>query len=130
MPTHGPNTRQAGANAVVDRLDLGSTNASAQLVLLSSGAAVVATLPMSAPPTNAFGDADTNGRAVANPITSDSNAAGGTVATFALRDRDNEGIVLGTVTLAGGGGDLIASALTIPAGATVSAGSVAYNFAQ
>ena len=115
--------RNAACNAVVDILDTGSTDATGDLILQTSGNVTVATLTLSNP---AFGNAS-SGTATANAITSDTNAVGGTVAKAALRDRDNNQTILGSVTASGGGGDFIISNTSVGAGDTVSCSSLTYS---
>jgi hypothetical protein len=119
--THPTAIRNAIADLVVDRLDLGSGTSAGRLVFLTAGAVAVATLPLSNP---AFGAASA-GTATANSITSDTNAAGGTTTNFALRDRDATPIVQGTVGTSGS--DINMSSVVIGAGDTVSVSSLTYT---
>lgn len=119
--THGTPTRNAAADAVVDRVDGGA--GAGELRLLTAGAAEVATLTFSDP---AFGNA-ASGVAAAAAITSDSSATGGTVALFAVVDSDANVIFQGTVTGVGGGGDIELSSVVIGAGETVSASAFSYT---
>lgn len=121
--THSVAARNAAANAVVDILDTGSADASGDLILQTSGNVTVATLILSNP---AFGSAS-SGTATANAITSDTSAVGGTVAKAALRDRDNNQTILGSVTASGGGGDFIISNTSVGASDTVSCSSLTYS---
>jgi hypothetical protein len=119
--THPTAIRNAIADLVVDRLDLGSGTSAGRLVFLTVGAVAVATLPLSNP---AFG-ASSNGTATANSITSDTNAAGGTTTNFELRDRDAAAVVAGSVGTSGS--DINMSSTTIGAGDTVSVSSLTYT---
>ena len=121
--THATAARNASANAVVDLLDAGATDANGDLVIMTSADAAVATLALSNP---AFGNAAA-GVATANAISDDTNAAGGTAALFKLQDRDNVEVVRGTVTATGGGGDIELSSTNISAGDTVSISSLTYT---
>jgi hypothetical protein len=123
--THSTAARNAAANAVVDLLDVGSTNASARLLFTTGGGTTLATLPMSA---TAFGNA-ASGVATANAITSDTNAAvSGTATVFHLTDKDNTLVISGTVGN-GSGGDINLSSNVITAGDTVSMSSLTYTAA-
>lgn len=121
--THATAARNAAANAVVDLLDAGITDANGDLVIMTSADVAVATLALTNP---AFGNAAA-GVATANAISDDTNAAGGTAALFKLQDRDNVEVVRGTVTATGGGGDIELSSTNISAGDTVSISSLTYT---
>lgn len=121
--THSTAARNAACNAVVDILDTGTGDAAGDLLIQTAGNSQVALLPLSNP---AFGNAS-SGTATANAITSDTAAAGGTAAKAALRDRDNNQTILGSVTAAGGGGDFIISNTSVGAGDTVSCSSLTYS---
>ena len=121
--THSAATRTALADTTVDRIDLGTTNAAGQVVIQTSGAGEVATLPMSNP---AFGAAS-GPTATANAITDDTSATGGTAAQFQVQNRDAGEVFSGSATLSGGGGDMILTSLTIGAGDTVSITSMTYT---
>lgn len=121
--THPTTVRNGIADYVVDLLDVGSTNAAAQVVIQTSGDVEVATLAMTNP---AFGAAS-GGDAVANSITDDTSATGGTAAKGELQDRNESAVVDFSVTATGGGGDLELSSLTIGAGDTVSISSMTYT---
>jgi len=105
--------RNAACNAIVDLIDVGTTDANGDLVIMTSGDVEVATLACSNP---AFGSA-VAGVATANAISSDTNATGGTAALFKFQDLDNVEVLRGTVATTGG--DLTMSSLTIGAGSTV-----------
>lgn len=113
--------RNAKANAAVDLLDSGSTDANGDLVIMTSGDVEVATLALSNP---AFGAAAT-GVATANSISDDTNATGGTAALHKMQDRDNTEVWRGTVGTSGA--DLNLSSTTIGAGDTVSVSSYTYT---
>lgn len=121
MATHPTAIRNDIADFVVDKLDVGSTNAAGQFIFQTSGAAEVATLAMSNP---AFGAAAA-GVATANAITDDTNATGGTTTQCVLQDRDETTIIEGTVGTSGT--DIIISSTTIGAGDTVSITSLTYT---
>ena len=121
--THGTATRNALADAAVDRLDLGSGTSAGRLIFQTAGSVTVATLPLSNP---AFGSA-TGGTATANTITSDTNAAGGTTTKVELRDRDGTAVILGSVGTSGA--DINLSSNVITAGDTVTMTSLTYSAA-
>lgn len=109
--------RNAAANAIVDLVDAGTTDANGDLVIMTSADAEVATLAFSAP---AFGAAAT-GVATAGTISDDTNATGGTAAKFKWQDKDNAEVLQGTVGTSGT--ELIMSSVTVGAGDTVSCSS-------
>lgn len=111
------------ADAIADNCDLGTTNASARLVIMTSGDVEVATLEMSNP---AFSMA-VNGVITAAAITADTNATGGTAALFKITDRDNGEIYRGSVGTFGE--DLNLSSLSIGVGDVVSVSSLVYSAA-
>jgi len=111
-------TRNAACNAVVDLIDVGTTDANGDLVFMTSGDVEVATLAFSA---TAFGAASA-GVATANTISDDTNATGGTVALFKMQDRDNAEVLRGTVAVSGG--DINLSSLSVGATDTVSVTSL------
>lgn len=124
--THVTAVRNAAADAVVDRIDLGAADATGDLVLMAAGDVTVATLPMANPAFGAAG-AVAAGRADNNAITNDINAVGGTLALFKIQNRDNVEILRGTVTAVGGGGDIEASNVVVAPGDTVQCSSLLYS---
>lgn len=117
--THATATRNAVANAVVDLLDAGGAGT---LEFQTAASAEVATLALSA---TAFGAAS-GGTATAATISDDTNATGGTVTKFVLKDGS------GTVVLSGSAGevgteDIVLSSATIGAGDTVSCSLLTYS---
>jgi len=121
--THTAATRNVAANAVVDLVDVGSSDANGDLVFMTSGDVEVATLAMSNP---AFGAASA-GVATASAISDDTSATGGTIAKFKLQDRDNSEVLQGSVTATSGGGDIELSSLAVGASDTVSMSSLTYT---
>lgn len=109
--------RNAAVDAVVDLIDVGTTDANGDLVIDTSGDVEVATLALSA---TAFGAA-TTGTATANAISDDTNATGGTAAKFKFQDKDNARVMGGTVGTSGA--ELNLSSVSIGAGDTVSVSS-------
>ena len=116
MGTLAEATRNAMVDAACAQVNGGN------LVIMTSGDAEVATLPLS--PT-AFGNAVT-GQASANAITDDDNATGGTAALHKFETSGNAERWRGTVGTSSA--ELILSTTTIPAGAKVSVSS--YTFTQ
>lgn len=110
--------RNAACDAIVDLIDLGSTDANGDLVIQSAADAEIATLALSDP---AFGDAAA-GVATANAISDDSNATGGTADNFILRDKDNTEVMRGLCGTSGA--ELNLSSLSIGSGDTVSVSSL------
>lgn len=109
--------RNAAVDAVVDLIDVGSSDANGDLVIDTSADAEVATLALSDP---AFGSAS-SGTATANAISDDTNATGGEAAKFKFQDKDNGRVMGGTVGTSGA--ELNLSSTTIGAGDTVSVSS-------
>lgn len=118
--THPTAVRNGIADFVVDQLDVGGAG---KIVMQTSGAVAVATLPFGA---TAFGSA-TGGVATANAITSDTNAVGGTIAKAELQNNAGTAKVLCSVTATGGGGDIQLSSVVVSAGQTVSLSSMTYT---
>lgn len=118
--THPTAVRNAIADLVVDSLDGGSPG---KLVFRTSGDVAVATLTFSNP---AFGSAS-SGTATSNAITSDTNAAGGTIAKATLETSAGTAKVNCSVTAPGGGGDIELSSVVVSAGQTVSVSSLTYS---
>jgi hypothetical protein len=106
--------RNAACNAIVDLIDVGTTDANGDLLIATSGDVEVATLACSNP---AFGAAAT-GVATAAAISDDTNATGGTAAIFWFQDRDNTEVFRGSVGTSGA--DLNLSSVVIGSGDTVS----------
>lgn len=93
-------THPAAVRSVIADAVTATIGASGKLVFQTGASAVVATLPFSA---TAFGAAS-NGVSTANPITSDTNAAGGTIAKAEMQTSGSVAKVLCSVTATGGGG--------------------------
>lgn len=119
--THPATVRNTIANAVVDLLDAGA--GAGTIELHTSGDVEVATLTFSDP---AFGAAAA-GTATASPITSDTNATGGTIAKFIAQDSDSNLVFSGSVTATSGGGDVELSSVAIGATDTVSLSAFDYD---
>lgn len=109
MPTLESNARNAAVNAIAALCNSGT------IVFETSGNNEVATCTFGA---TAFAGAIT-GTATANAITSDSDAAGGTIAHAHLVTSGAAPIMQCTTTATGGGGDFELTSLVIGAGDTV-----------
>jgi len=121
--THLTALRNTLADAGVDGIDGGTTDATGDLMYMTSGDVEVATLAFSNP---AFGNASSS-TATANAISSDTNATGGTIALFKTQNRDNTEQWRGAVTVTGGGGDIELTSVIIAATETVSTSSLTYT---
>lgn len=120
--THPTVTRTAIADTVVDAIDSGG--GAGTLQFQTAGSVAVATLTFGA---TAFGAA-VAGVATANAITSDTNAAGGTIAKALTRD--SAAVAKGfacSVTATGGGGDIELNSVVVSAGQTVGLTSLTYT---
>ncbi len=117
MPTLETTARNAMADALVDLIDVGATDAQGDLVFETAGDVEVALCTFSNP---AYGAAAA-GVAQENAIADDTSAAGGIVEHATIRDRNNLKQLELTCTAPAGGGDIeITGGLTIGVGATVS----------
>lgn len=110
--------RNAACDAIVDLVDVGTTDANGDIVFMTSGSVEVATLALTDP---AFG-ASSDGVATANTVANDTNATGGTVALFKIQNKDNTEIFRGAVTVSSG--DINLSSLVVGATDTVSMSSL------
>ena len=123
--THHDDIRNSVCNLVVDAIDAGA--GAGKLVFRTSGNTAVATLTFSDPAFDAAGTAGGNsvGVATAEPITSDTNAAGGTVAKFTVEDSTTKMVFTGAVSTSGS--DINLSSLTVGAGDTVTVSALTYT---
>ena len=119
MPTLATSARNGAVDGVVDLVDAGA--AAGKLIFAASNDTTVAALTFSDPAFTA-GGSQTAGVATANAITSDTNAAGGTVAKGRLQDSDAGTVV--AVTVSTSGADINLSSLTVGAGDTVAVSSL------
>lgn len=120
--THPLAVRQGVATYILNQINEGTPPGT--LVFLTSGNVAVATLTFSNP---AFGSPNGSAVCTASAITSDTNAAGGTIAKAELRNAAATPKVLCSVTATGGGGDITMSSVVISAGQTVSITSLTYT---
>ncbi len=121
--THVTAIRNTLADAVVDAIDVGATDAQGDLEIMTSGDVEVSTHTCTNP---AFGAAAA-GTATASAIADDTTAAGGTAALFKFQDRNNAEVFRGTVTATSGGGDIELDNVTVGVGVTVSITSFTYS---
>lgn len=124
--------RNAAANAVVDLLDVGTTNAAGKIEIRSGAqpadpqtaatGTVLATVVLANP---ASGDAATGTATITDPAAVTGTAAG--TATWArFYDRNNAAVMDCDVTATGGGGAITLSTTTISVGVTVDMGAITY----
>ena len=118
MATLSTGARNAAVNGVVDLVDVSGPG---KLIFATSGDVTVAALTFSATAFSA-GGSQTAGVATAAAITSDTNAAGGTVAKGRLQDGAAATAI--AVTVSTSGADINLSSLTIGAGDTVACSSL------
>ena len=118
--THNAVIRNAIAVAVQNALDAGTGAGSIEF--LTSGDVEVATMV----PADPMGTV-TDEVLTFNTIETDASATGGTVSKFDISSQDGTGHVFGSVTLSGGGGDIIISDTVITAGFTVTITALTYT---
>jgi len=121
--THVTAVRNTLANAAVDAVVVGSTDANGDLVIMTSGDVEVSTHAHANP---AYGAA-ASGVATAGAIGDDASATGGTAALYKQQDRDNAEVMRGTVTATAGGGDIELTSVVIGATDTVQISSLTYT---
>lgn len=125
---HVVGVRNSLADNVVDRVDVGTTNAAGRLVIATAGfAVIIAEIPLNNP---AFGAA-ASGVATADvsPQPEATAIGTGTAAVFRLEDRDEAEIFQGTVTPTGGGGDMEMSSVGVTTGDAVRVNLFTYTAA-
>jgi hypothetical protein len=124
VTTLATDARNAACDAVVDLVDAGS--GAGKLEIGTTGfASVLATVALADP---AFGAAATGVATGASFPRSDSSAdASGTAAEWRVRDSDDNTVMSGTVSLSGGGGELILDSLSITVGQTVTISSFTHT---
>lgn len=120
---HVTGARNAMADACVDLIDVGATDAAGDLMIMTGADAEVSIhLCIS----TAFGAAS-GGTATADAIADDTSAAGGTAALFKFQDRENAEVFRGTVTNVSGGGDIELDNVIVGVGVTVQITSFTYS---
>ena len=125
--------RNAAADAVVDLLDVGTTNATGRLLIYTgakpatpqtaASGTLLATVILSNP---AAGAAATGVATITDPA-SVTGAAAGTAGWARFTDRNNAAVLDCDVTASGGGGDITLSTTTISVGVTVDMGAITYT---
>ena len=119
--THPTAVRNGVCDFVLNQLNEGTPPGT--LVFQTAADVTVATLTLS---NTAFG-ASAGGTATAAAITSDTNAAGGTIAKARLRNAAGTDKIICSVTTTGGGGDIEMSNVVVTAGQTVAITSLTYT---
>lgn len=108
--THSTAIRNSLADLVVDAIDVGTTDATGDIIIQTVADAILCTVTFANP---AFGGAS-SGTATGSTFPREGTATGaGTATKFRVRNRDNTEIFQGTVTATGGGGDMELSSTTI-----------------
>lgn len=118
--THGTATRNALADACVDRVDGGSPG----LLKIRAGSTVLATITLANP---AFGSGSAGAAAMSGLPLSAVAGATGTADNFQVTDSASTLIFSGSVTATGGGGDLTLDNTSITSGQTVQVTSGSYT---
>lgn len=124
--THASGTRDNIATQVQTDIEVGAS--ASQLVLRTTGAVAVATLPMSDP---TVGSVSGGVLTFTTPI-QDTNAAGGTTDRYTIENGNASAVLTGdagSVTGTGGGGDIELSSTTIGATDTVTINTLTYTAA-
>lgn len=121
--THIAALRNTLADAVDTAVNAGTTDATGDLIIMTSGDVEVATIILANP---AFGAAAAGVITLAGVPLEDTSATGGTAALFKFQNRDNTEQLRGTVTATGGGGDIELTSVTIGATDTVRITSLTY----
>jgi len=118
MPVnHSTDVRNAMMDAYDDRVNAGSTDPNADFVFIdSTGPLDVAEIALQDP---AFVAANASQVAIAGTPLSVFAAAGGTIDTYEIRNKDNTTCADGTVTPTGGGGDIEIDNATVNSGQKV-----------
>lgn len=119
--THSLTARRGVGDYVTGLLNAGGAG---KLVFKTAGDVVVATLTLSA---TAFGASDGSAVSTAAAISADTNAVGGTIAKGELQNNAGTGVIFGSCTATGGGGDFQLSSVVVSAGQTVSLTSLTYT---
>ena len=121
--THVTAVRTILPDAAVDQIDVGTTDANGDLVIMTSGDVEVSTHAHANP---AYLGA-VSGVAASDTIGDDTSATGGTAALYKQQNRDNTEVMRGTVTATAGGGDIELTSVVIGATDTVQISSLTYT---
>lgn len=114
--------KNAACNGVVDLIDVGSGSPYGLLNIYTSDSTLITSMRLSNP---AFADA-TDGTSTANQIFDSTAYIDGTASTFDFYNRDSTWVWGGDISLAGGGGVMELSSLSIPQDTTVSVSTAKY----
>jgi hypothetical protein len=114
--TLSADAKNAVNDALVDLVDVGTTNTEGKMIIKDGGAVTLVEIPFNDP---AFGDSALGVATLSGTPLSDTAVATGTAVTFDVVDKDENVIYSGTVTIAGGGGDAIIDSTSITIGDTV-----------
>jgi|GEM_PF-4358569 len=115
-------SKNAAADAVVDRIDLGSLASYGSLKLSTFDSTVITSHRLSNP---SFADA-VDGTSTANLIWDATALLDATASLFDFYDRDGTWVWGGSATIADGGGELELNSISIPIDSTVSITSAKY----
>lgn len=124
MVTKDINVRKAQSDAAVDQLDIGTTDATGDIVYRTSADAVIARGALSDP---AAGDADGTATATFSAIGDATVTADGTVAKATLEDKDNVERLELTVTATGSGGEIELSSTSFEIDDIIQTDSLTYQ---
>jgi len=120
--------KNAEASATISAMNGGSvqlrTGTPAALITDAAAGTLLATVVLPNPALNAV----SNGVATMNAVTNVAAAAGGTIGHGRILKSDGTILFDGTVTLAGGGGDIIATVMSVAIGDPV--GITAFSYAR
>lgn len=128
--------RTAAADAVVDLLDVGTTNPSARMLIYSGSqpatpqTAATGTLLATVVLANPAAGAAASGVATITDPASVTGTAAGTAGYARFVNRDNAAVMDTDVTATGGGGGVELSTTTISVGVTVDIGAITYTQPQ
>lgn len=123
---HSTAARNAMVTAVTGLLNAGSTNAAGIVRFRTSANAIVAGLNL----TNPAVGAPVAGVGTFAAIASDTNAAGGVIASATFEDRDRNVVFTANDIRTTAGGDMQGGTLTITTASTVSVTSLTYTAPQ
>jgi hypothetical protein len=117
MVTHSEVARNMLCNWITSQIDGGT------LIFMTSNDVPVATLLFGNP---AFADA-IDGVAVANPITRDESAVGGTITKAIITNINDDIIISCLVTVVGGNGDIVLSSINVAPTQAIELSALSYQ---
>ena len=109
--THPDAVRNALADLVVDRIDIGTTNAAGKIRVRDETNVTLVDLILDVPP--AFGTAALGIATSNNPPHQGTAVASNDADNFQILDRDDALVFEGSVTVTGGGGDMTLTSVKI-----------------